>query len=961
MSTGRRVIPTHSRFTARTPLRAGLLLAGGLLLTACATEPPPLGQTISDMAPVTVPVEPMPVPRVALDQVEDSYRAALEVAEDPETRHRIKTRLADMEMARSERRQVDQAEQKAYFADAITLYEDLLAASEAQPATEEGAAERARLLYQLSKAYALDGRMEESNRALDELVRQYPDSEFAAEADFRRAELAFSEGDYERAEELYDQVLGAGQTPFYSNAVYMHGWSLFKQGKYRESLTSFTYALDDLTVPGVDVEQLSNSRQNLLADTLRIMAIAFSYLDGADTIAELYEKQGQLHYQHLLYQQLGDLYLDKKRYRDSADTYLKFTELFPDSDYAPQLAVSAIEAYGKGNFPSLVRPAKEAFVRNYGVDSRYLAMRSMLEQEPILPHLHQFLDELASYYHNRAQTAQQGEERASAQTRQDFLQAADYYRQFVSLFPMDEAVPRMTFLMAEAYYEGEAFVEALLAYEQAAYHYMAPGNGADAGYAAVLVLEQLIQATPDNQPDVLQKWQAHKVRSATSFADTYSSDKRAPQVLASAAEELFEQGDLKQAVALATRLTGWQPMPTAAIQKTAWLVRAHSLFDLGLFSTAEDAYRQTLQRLEPKDKDRPQVIERIAASMYRQAEAQLANGDKRGAVERLLQIREIAPASDIAMTSQYDAANYLMDLQEWDRAEQVLVDFRQRYPEHQLAGTIGPKLATLYQTTENWEAAARELSAMAENDQDPEARRQSLYLAAELYEKAGNPAQAIVHYRSYAHGYPEPFGLATEARFQLVELYQKTGEPLKRNYWLKKLIDAHEEARENGGSTDRALYLAAFASRELADIEYHAFRNIKLTLPLKRNLQRKKAAMEKTLESYGRVLDYGVEEFATEANNRIGMVYAELSRDLMDSERPEGLSALEMEQYEILLEEQAFPFEEKAIAIHAANAERSWNGTYDEWVKRSFDVLAKLLPARYGKEEERQEVSRAIY
>ena len=67
-----------------------------------------------------------------------------------------------------------------------------------------------------------------------------------------------------------------------------------------------------------------------------------------------------------------------------------------------------------------------------------------------------------------------------------------------------------------------------------------------------------------------------------------------------------------------------------------------------------------------------------------------------------------------------------------------------------------------------------------------------------------------------------------------------------------------------------------------------------------------------------------------------------------------------MEQYEILLEEQAFPFEEKSVKLLAANAERAWDGFYDDWVKQSLKELAKLLPARYGKHEKLSEVSRGL-
>jgi hypothetical protein len=74
----------------------------------------------------------------------------------------------------------------------------------------------------------------------------------------------------------------------------------------------------------------------------------------------------------------------------------------------------------------------------------------------------------------------------------------------------------------------------------------------------------------------------------------------------------------------------------------------------------------------------------------------------------------------------------------------------------------------------------------------------------------------------------------------------------------------------------------------------------------------------------------------------------------MKSERPKGLSAEELEQYEILLEEQAYPFEEKAITLFESNIEGVTNGIYDEWVRKSFEALAKLIPGRYAKKEKRE-------
>ena len=66
----------------------------------------------------------------------------------------------------------------------------------------------------------------------------------------------------------------------------------------------------------------------------------------------------------------------------------------------------------------------------------------------------------------------------------------------------------------------------------------------------------------------------------------------------------------------------------------------------------------------------------------------------------------------------------------------------------------------------------------------------------------------------------------------------------------------------------------------------------------------------------------------------------------MDDVLRQRLSREELEQYDILLEEQAFPFEEKAIDIHLTNFKRIPQGTYDEPTKKSLKALGELMPRR---------------
>jgi murein DD-endopeptidase MepM/ murein hydrolase activator NlpD len=71
---------------------------------------------------------------------------------------------------------------------------------------------------------------------------------------------------------------------------------------------------------------------------------------------------------------------------------------------------------------------------------------------------------------------------------------------------------------------------------------------------------------------------------------------------------------------------------------------------------------------------------------------------------------------------------------------------------------------------------------------------------------------------------------------------------------------------------------------------------------------------------------------------------------------PRGLYPLELEQYELAIEEQAYPFEEKAIKVHQSNLALTTKGVYNEWIEKSLQKLAKLVPARYDKPEETGDV-----
>ena len=197
-----------------------------------------------------------------------------------------------------------------------------------------------------------------------------------------------------------------------------------------------------------------------------------------------------------------------------------------------------------------------------------------------------------------------------------------------------------------------------------------------------------------------------------------------------------------------------------------------------------------------------------------------------------------------------------------------------------------------------------------------------------------------------------------EARQHLVTLYDRQSSNNKRDHWLRQIVETEKSAGK--ARTERTRYLAAKASLRLAEPHFQAFAQVRLKAPLKKNLKQKKKRMKTAIAAYGQAAKYNVAEVTTQASYRIAEIYQHFGAALMTSTRPKGLSAEELEQYELLLEEQAYPFEEKAIEVFEANIKRVRSGVYDKWIRQSYAQLAELRPARYGKQEQGEVAVNAI-
>jgi tetratricopeptide (TPR) repeat protein len=719
------------------------------------------------------------------------------------------------------------------------------------------------------------------------------------------------------------------------NASYMQGWSQFKLSELDDGLASFFAVVDMLLAEGGE-ESLPATDRELLNDSFRVVTLALGYLDGPETLAEQMAALDKPHWQYLAYETLANDYLEDERYLDSVGTWQKFIEENSLDARAPSAHIGMIGTLTRADFPTEIRPKKEEFVKRYGIFSEFWVVHEQEVRDSYQETLKAYLGELAKVAHGEAQ--QSGK-------RLDYLAAAGWYEELVTTFPSDPATAEYIFLLGEVYTEAAEHGKAVAAYQRVVREFTDFEQAHEAGYAAILGYDELVSTSP---ADELELWKRLKIDAQIEFALMFPDDERAPAVQTAAADSLFGLEQYQQAVDLADNLLIMWPDIDAEHKKTALLILGHGWFELNDFVTAENAYHQLLE-LALEDDEQSKVEERLLAAVFKQGEASEAAGAADDAIYHYLRLGELDHDAELAIQGHFDAIAVIETQGRTGEAAELLADFRQRYPNHDLGRDTSKRLADMYERTENWSNAAAEYVELSRSAEESDVRRQSAYRAAELYLKLDDLPRALEYFGAYAHTYVEPMDLRLEAIQHLDEIYQRNGEPDKRRFWLEKKIEVYRAMGND--PTPRATYLAAEAEFVFAEDERLRFDAARLSHPLQTSLKRKQTVLKRTVKAFERVANYQVAEFSTASTFHIADVYAALSKEIMNSDRPQGLSELELEQYEILLEEQAFPFEEQAIDLHEINMRRSWDGVYDDWVKKSFAELGRLMPARFDKQE----------
>ncbi len=853
---------------------------------------------------------------------------------------KAKHRLADLRLGNLLKEQdsavQNQLQLKANFAQinkVIGLYQSILKQFPGYAGNDD-------VLYQLARAYESVGEATQATKVLQTLVKRYPGSTHYDEAQFRMGEINFVKAKYNNALKAYREVIKFGESSsLYNQALFKAGWSLFKRAQYEQSLELLLKLMDIETRRGLNGEMIIKDKQHL-ENTLRVVSLNFYYLGGAAEIDKYLQKSGgPRFYEALIYDRLAKLYIEKDIFIEAADTYKAYLARNRFSRQAPKIQGKIIDLYDKGGYTKEVLEEKARFANAYDLDSQFWKFYQPRDLPDVVEKVELTMRELAEHYHASWQDSDDA---------QDYERAAKWYRDYLDSFKKNRHVYKMSFQLSELYYESGHNYDAFKQFEKTAYNYGRHDRAADAGFASLQAYEKYVEGLRDD--DKKDAVTVAAINSYLKFAYAFPQHEQAPSVVKTAAQRLYEAEDYEQSADVAQMYIERYLNVSLDEQRAAWSLLAAASFKAELLEQAEHAYNEVLGLTDPSDKRYRKALDQLAATIYQQGAKAKEDGDLEEAAAAFKRVKQKAPFSDLSIVAEYDAATIYAQMERYPEAIKLLESLRRTRPDNKFAHDIVRKLAALYEEDRQYAKSAEEFLAIGRTDEKQDTQREATMKAGRLFDKAGDKQRSLAVFREFVDRFPQPVDEVIEVMNDIAQVYKKDNNTREYYAMLKKIIVADSKA--GAARTNRTKLLAARATIGIATPRRQAYERKKLTLPLQKSLAEKQKLFQSAVKAYELANTYGVSGITTESTYYVGNIYYDFSKALMESERPKGLSELELEQYAVLLEDQAYPFEEQATTLLEANTERlAKYGVYDEWVKKSIADLAELLPFKYDKVE----------
>lgn len=819
-----------------------------------------------------------------------------------------------------------------------------------------------RVLYRLAICHLDEGNREKAQKYFSDLIFEFPQSSFVAEAHFRIGEYYFAKRNFPEAIKHYSQLLQSWDNPYFNMSLYKLGWSYYNVEDYVSSITTFVYLLGDIRLlEQAETKILGKTNSDLRKEAIDYVAICFTEFGGPLEAKRFLidKKKGSEDYNLHVFLKMGDIYQKRNFYPDEILNYKTILDIWPFYQYAPVIQQKIVDAYESDLQPEKAMEERVLLVDRYGPGSKWLNQypEGQIRNDAIVQ-AEKALYDYATYYQAVAQEKKRDRE---------YLVAIEKYRDFLKKFPRAKQAAEVNFYLAECLYEVEKFEEAADEYSKVLTLY-GPSEHLDAAaYNRILAYYNILEKNPATdtltfyledflgsqtaQPDPIKvgnKIQKDLLRACNDFVIMLPQSERMEEVLVKYGETLY---NLKQ-YAMAARV--YQKLVTdfkdGKFYAQAYSLLAQAHFQAGNFDEAA----KTSEALITNFKDSTHLVSKaqklVASSGFKRAENFSKQNEPQKAADSFVQVALSTTDPEIAKVAIFRAATQYDSLGDYKKATQVLEKMVTQRPDFDFAPELYFKAATLHERESVWNWAVIDYMKIVDNFPKSILAPKAHFRTGECYENQQKWPLAETTFKlmldaNYPNADPDDLLLALykvgEIRYNQKNL---AGAEDAFQNTVRKYIDLKKELKQ----ADE--YYPAKAQYFLGEISNEEFQQVKIQEPFETTLPQKKNLFNKTLRNYSNAIKFSIAEWATAAYFKIGQLYEDYAQALIQIPLGAELSPDQIEEQRMKIRRELGTEALKYYRTNVAQAEKA--SIQNEWVDKSRERMQKLiLELRLGNAE----------
>ncbi|MEM6733395.1 MAG: tetratricopeptide repeat protein, partial [Myxococcota bacterium] len=324
--------------------------------------------------------------------------------------------------------------------------------------------------------------------------------------------------------------------------------------------------------------------------------------------------------------------------------------------------------------------------------------------------------------------------------------------------------------------------------------------------------------------------------------------------------------------------------------------------------------------------------------------------------ERLVRENPKSPLADNALFRVGLNAERFFNL---EKATQSYLQLIKRYPKSTRRADAIYNAALALENTQRYEDAASQYLRYCKLFPKREDAPQVCFRAGVVYEKMEQPKRVISTYRNFIKKYrknPDHSDRIVEAYLKLAKASSELGKERDASKAYKEAVKVYADAK-NPAATP----FAAEAQFQLVELEFGRFNKLEITGNTKQQKKsiEKKAKLLKTIEGrYGEILQFKQVDWTMASLYRIGNLYQNFANSIIQAPCPKeikrqarslGMTQEEVcDEYRILLEEQSFTIEDKAVAAYETTITKARElQVKNDWTKKTLVALNKLRRSQW--------------